>query len=75
MFPRALGAALSDLTPNLVVGQNVVAINLPLLAKRSEQLVERADGAMYAMKRGNSNGALFSSRAKLDELVGRIHAA
>ncbi len=41
----------------------------------SEQLVERADGAMYAMKRGNSNGALFSSRAKLDELVGHIHAA
>ena len=41
----------------------------------SEQLVERADSAMYAMKRGNSNGALFSSRTKLDELVGRIHAA
>jgi GGDEF domain-containing protein len=41
----------------------------------AEQLIERADHAMYAMKRSNAATGVFSSRIKLDELVGRIHAA
>jgi len=41
----------------------------------AEQLVERADQAMYQMKRGRSAAPMFASRAKLDEIVGRVHAA
>ena len=41
----------------------------------AEQLVERADQAMYQMKRGRSTAPMFASRAKLDEIVGRVHAA
>ena len=41
----------------------------------AEQLVERADQAMYEMKRGRETSPMFTSRSKLDQIVGRIHAA
>lgn len=44
----------------------------------AEQLIKRADTAMYEMKRraqSSESDAVFSSRAKLQELVERIHAA
>ena len=80
LVQERIAEAVSDVM--FCVGAERIALSISVGAATHEagmnaqQLIDRADNAMYAMKRAESAASgVFSSRIKLDELVGRIHAA